>query len=108
MPRDLLARAVTTKAFIFGLEALAQIACLVVASDVLSGDVLCFVDNIASEHALRRGNSKDPAVTNLLGWFWSWIAGKSLNVMFVRVTSQANLSDNVSRGDWGPSDSLGC
>ena len=45
--------------FIFELEAVAKIACLAVASEVLSGDVLCFVDNIASEHALRKGCSKE-------------------------------------------------
>ena len=70
MPNVSSAAAATTRAFIFWLEAMAQIACLMIASQVLSGDVVCFVDNCASEHALRKGYSKDPALTNLLGWFW--------------------------------------
>ena len=52
MPNVLLAAAATTRAFIFWLEAMAQIACLMIASQVLSGDVVCFVDNCASEHAV--------------------------------------------------------
>ncbi|CAE7799181.1 unnamed protein product [Symbiodinium sp. CCMP2592] len=71
-------------------------------------DVVCFVDNSASEHALKKGYSKDAALTNLLGWFWSWVASRGLNLFFVRVSSKANLSDAASRGDWAPSDSLGC
>ena len=59
----------------------------------------------ASEHALRKGYSKD---TNLLGWFWAWVASKELNVVFVRVSSRANLSDAASRGEWEPSDRIGC
>ena len=43
-----------TKAFIFWLEALAQILSLAAVSSFLSGDVVCFVDNSASEHALRK------------------------------------------------------
>ncbi|CAE7939291.1 unnamed protein product, partial [Symbiodinium necroappetens] len=49
VPNVLLAAAATTRAFIFWLEAMAQIACLMIASQVLSG------------------YSKDPALTNLLG-----------------------------------------
>ncbi|CAE7760192.1 unnamed protein product, partial [Symbiodinium necroappetens] len=67
VPRHLLARAATTKAFIFWLEAIGQIVSIAAAARVLSGDVLCFVDNVASEHALKKGYSKDPLLTNLLG-----------------------------------------
>ena len=58
------------------------------------------MDNSASEHALRKGYSKDARLTNLLGWFWAWVASKKLNAFFVRVSSKANLSDAASRGDW--------
>ncbi|CAE7405213.1 unnamed protein product, partial [Symbiodinium necroappetens] len=67
VPRHLLARAASTKAFIFWLEAIGQIVSIAAAARVLSGDVLCFVDNVASEHALKKGYSKDPLLTNLLG-----------------------------------------
>ena len=55
-----------------------------------------------------KGYSKDAKLTNLLGWFWAWVASKELNVFFVRVSSKANLSDAASRGDWEPSDRIGC
>ena len=101
-PRRLLAFSArwTTKASIFWLEALAQILSLAVVSSSLSGD--------AGEQALRKGYSKDARLTNLLGWFWAWVASRKLNVFFVRVSSKANLSDAASRGDWEPSDKIGC
>ena len=107
-PVSFLSKVATTKAFIFWLEALAQILSLAAVAGFLSGDVVCFVDNSASEHALRKGYSKDARLTNLLGWFWAWVASKELNVFFVRVSSKANLSDAASRGDWEPSDRIGC
>ena len=107
-PKHLLARAASSKAFIFWLEAIAQIVSIAAAARILSGDVICFVDNVASEHTLKKGYSKDPQLTNLLGWFWCWAASARLNLAFVRVASKANLSDQVSRGDWEISDSLGC
>ena len=107
-PVSFLSKVATTKAFIFWLEALAQILSLAAVAGFLSGGVVCFVDNSASEHALRKGYSKDARLTNLLGWFWAWGASKELNVFFVRVSSKANLSDAASRGDWEPSDKIGC
>ena len=44
---------------------------------------MCFVHNSANEHALRKGYSKDPALTNLLGWFWAWVASRDLKVVSV-------------------------
>ena len=108
VPSHLLARAASTKAFIFWLEAIGQIVSIAAAAHVLSGDVLCFIDNVASEHALKKGYSKDPLLTNLLGWFWCWAASAKLKLIFVRVASKANLSDQISRGEWETSDSLGC
>ena len=57
---------------------------------------------------VKKGYSKDTRLTNLFGAFWAWVAARSLHVTFVRVSSKSNLSDAVSRGDWSPSDGLGC
>ncbi|CAE7268218.1 unnamed protein product, partial [Symbiodinium necroappetens] len=73
IPKHLLARAASSKAskaFIFWLAAIAQIVSIAAASNVLSG------------------------------WFWCWAASVRLNLVFVGVSSKANLSDQVSRGDW--------
>ena len=82
----LLAQSAPTKAYIFWLEAIAQ---------VLS--VIC-VQPFA-EHALQKGYSKDAKFTKLLGAFWSWVAAESLSLSFHRVASAANSSDGISRGD---------
>ena len=73
MPHNLVARAATTKVFIFCLEAeaVAQIACHAVASDVLSGDVLCLLTAVpvstpSGRATTRKANLSDrPSV--LLG-----------------------------------------
>ena len=54
VPKSFLQIAVTTKAYIYWLEALAQPLSLAVIANVLSDMVVCFVDNVASEHALRK------------------------------------------------------
>ena len=69
--------------------------------------LICFVDNTAAEHALNKGTSKNAALCWLLGSFWLWAAKRGLFVTFQRVTSQANLSDKVSRGDFSEASNSG-
>ena len=70
--------------------------------------LICFVDNTAAEHALNKGTSKNAALCWLLGSFWLWAAKRGPFVTFQRVTSQANLSDKVSRGDFSEAEQLQC
>ena len=70
--------------------------------------IVCFVDNTAAEHALHNLTSKNPSLCWLIGAFWVWVARQGVFVNFQRVTSQANLSDKVSRGDFSEAQQLGC
>ena len=81
-PSSLLTRAAPTKAYIFWLEATAQILAILCICPLVSGHMFCFVDNVAAEHALQKRCSKDPSFTRLLGSFWSCVAPKSHNISF--------------------------
>ena len=69
-----LARSAPTKAYIFWLEAIAQVLTIVCVRQFRKRHVFCSVDNVASEHSLQKGYSKDPYFTRLLGAFWTWVA----------------------------------
>ena len=99
VPRLVLARVASSKAFIFWLEALAQILSIIVVAHMVEADILCFVDNTAAELALRKGSSKDLLLSALIGQFWIWVAERGLCLHFRRVASSENLSDGISRGD---------
>ncbi|CAE7213569.1 unnamed protein product [Symbiodinium natans] len=99
VPTHVLAKAASTKAFIFWLEAVAQLLALAALYEDNPDFVVCFVDNTAAEHALNKGHTKDPAFAWLIGAFWVWAAEAGCLPMFHRVTSAANLADGISRGD---------
>ena len=86
-----------TKAYIFWLEAIAQVLSELYFQPFVQGHLVCVVDNVATEHALQKGYSKDAKFTNLLGAFCGWVASKSPSLSFHRVTSAANVSDGISR-----------
>ena len=90
----------TSRDYIYWLEAVAQLISIAVVARDQFDCLICFVDNTAAEHALNTGTSKNPALCWLLGsFFWLLAAKRGLFVSFQRATSQANLSDKVSRGD---------
>ena len=66
----------------------------------LDGPYLSFVDNEASKFALLKGYGKDAGMNNLIGTFWLDRAEHSSFPWFERVSSKANISDSVSRGDF--------
>ena len=75
------------QAYIYWLAAIAQLLAVVMASDFQFDATVCFVDNLAAEHVLAKGHSKDPGLSWLIGSFWRWVASKGL---FVRcMESQA-------------------
>ena len=108
VPKEVLRRTATSKAFIYWLEMLAQVFAVLTVAENVQGHVLCFVDNSAAEHALQKGFSKDVAFTKVLGCFARVLAKKGLALSFHRVTSAANASHGVSRNDWSTAESLGC
>ena len=108
VPVSLLVQSSPTKAYIFWLEAIAQVLSVICIQPFVKGHLVCFADNVAAEHALQKGYTKDAKFTKLLGAFWGWVASKSLSLSFHRLTSAANVSDGISRGDLAEAQELGC
>ncbi|CAE7700500.1 unnamed protein product [Symbiodinium sp. KB8] len=103
-----LAKVAPSKALFYWLEMMAQILSIAVIAPHVRGHMVCFIDNTAAEHALRKGYAKSEAFTKTLACFWSWVANTGLQLSFHRVTSAANLSDGISRGCWDEAESWGC
>ncbi|OLP99308.1 hypothetical protein AK812_SmicGene18150 [Symbiodinium microadriaticum] len=108
VPESVLRSCCSSRDYIYWLEAVAQLISLAVVAQDQFDCIVCFVDNTAAEHALNKGTSKNPSLCWLIGAFWVWVARQNLFVSFQRVSSQANLSDKVSRGDFSEAQQLGC
>ena len=100
IPGNLLGRFTTRRAFIYALEILAQIVCLVSCMDMMGPLSLCFIDNEPGKFALQKGFGRDVKVNRLLGLIWRFVDGCNHHPQWERVTSEANISDAVSRGDF--------
>ncbi|CAE7040028.1 kanC [Symbiodinium sp. CCMP2592] len=87
------------RAYIYMLEIVAQILPLFAMQRQLDRHVLLFVDNEPARHALTRGFGKDESINCLLQHAWRFLEENSFRPAWQRVTSSANVSDSVSRGD---------
>ena len=100
VPQAVLRRYCSRKAFIYFLEAWAQVVAVALFSPLLGEAHIAFCDNEAAKHTLIKGYGKDAAINNLVGSYWAFVA-KSLHQPWMeRVTSKANWSDEVSRNEW--------
>ena len=81
------------------LEIVAQIIPLLAMRDVIDKFIIMFVDSEPARHALTKGFGKDDSINCLLLHSWRTIEELSLRPAWQRVTSAANVSDAVSRGD---------
>jgi hypothetical protein len=99
IPHDIVRAFSETRAYIYFLEALAQIIPVLVAGEYLNQYYISFVDNEAAKHALVRGYGSVTAVNQLIQTFWSECENRQLHPWFERVSSAANLADAVSRDD---------
>lgn len=97
----------STRAFIYFLEILAQILPILLSPSKVTGDVLCFIDNEASKHALIKGYGNIEAINNLIGMYWTGCTADNINPWFERVSTHANISDAVSRGDFREAEQRG-
>ena len=95
----LLRRFCKRRAFIYFLEAWAQIIAAIAFKNYLRTDYVAFIDNEAAKHALQKGYGKDECINNLLAAFWTYTTKHNIQPHFERVSSQANISDEISRGD---------
>ena len=93
--------------FIFLSEALVQVLAQFASPDQLRSPYLSFTYNAAAQLALSKGFSSDDAVNMLSSIFWASAAEKRSAPWFERVSSKANISDGVSRGDFREAGQLG-
>ena len=92
------------RSFIYMLEILAQILPIVALEPQLHRRCLMFVDNEPAKHALMKGYGKDDGINRLLQAAWVVLEKACIEPEWQRVSSAANVSDGVSRGDlsWRP------
>ena len=97
VPTDTLLASCPNRAYIYFLEAWAQILAVLAAGPHLTDSFTSFVDNKASEYALIKGMGCTPILNHIIGAFWHIMANDGLSPWFERVTSAANIADAVSR-----------
>ena len=97
---DVLQVLATRDAFIYTLEACAQLLPLVACAKWLSGPIFAFCDNPAAQHALLKGYTNHSGVGVVTSCYWAIAAIRKLNPWFERVSSASNISDGVSRHEF--------
>ena len=95
------------QAFIYFLEAWAQVLPSIALAEYLDDAYFAFVDNEAAKHALLRGYGSDERINCLLGMYWAFQATQQKAPWLERVTSSANLSDAISRNDFSANQANG-
>ena len=100
IPEHLLKHFASRKAFIYALEVIAQVVAACTFARRLPVHWVAFVDNEAGRIALLKGFGRDPGVNALIATFWSLAAKQGWFPHFERVSSQANVSDPVSRANF--------
>ena len=98
-PPDILGLFASRGAFIYFLEAWAQIIPALACLHLLGDRYIAFCDNEAAKHALIKGYGNDIPINNLLGTYWAAHAISGTSPWMERVTTHANIADAVSRND---------
>jgi hypothetical protein len=101
-PDSLVRKFCRRKAYIYFLEVLAQLICMLVHKDLLPQFWIACCDNSAGASALTKGYSttgNDGAMNNLLSLIWTMIAKCGWTPHFEWIPSELNVSDPISRGD---------
>ena len=99
VPANVLRLFVSRRSYIYFLEIFSQAICLLTNSAHLPAFWVSFCDNRAGLSALRKGYGRDEAINRPLSWFHALCLRKRWHGHFEWVSSHANLSDKVSRGD---------
>ena len=107
IPAKTLKRFCSRKAFIYFLEVTAQLIAFLAMKQFNNQLVLSFIDNTSGLFALQKGYCRDPAICNIVAVTWRLIAHLQWQLHLEWVSSDNNISDCVSRHDFGPMDRLG-
>ncbi len=100
VPCTVLQKFCQRQAFIYFLEAWAQILPSIALAEWLDGTYMAFVDNEAAKRALIKGYGNDIRINAMLGMYWAFHADHQRSPWLERVSSAANLSDAISRDDF--------
>ena len=84
-------------AFIYVLELMAPIIAIISLHKDISPYILLWIDNKAGLAALAKGYGRDPAVNNMLSFFWCFLAATGIFLHCEWVPSAHNLADGISR-----------
>jgi hypothetical protein len=99
VPKHVVDKFCTRRAYIYMLEALAQCIPLWCFSTWMTHAYLSFCDNDAARHAIVKGYGKDEGVNALISTFWCAACQAQTNPWIERVNSKTNISDGISRRD---------
>ena len=99
VPANILQMFCSRRAYIYFLEIMAQAICLLTNHRHLSKFWVSFCDNRAGLAAISKGYGRDETINNLLSWFHALSTRMRWHGHFEWVSSSANLSDKISRGD---------
>ena len=110
VPPVLLVKLAVEGQYIFMLEALAQCWSLWLFCPLLRvrWPFWSFVGNSAAQWALTKGYSRNKEANVLVSLLTAAVVDKQADAWFERVSSAANLSDDVSRNDFGRAQKEGC
>lgn len=108
VPPQVVAKFCSRKAYIYFLETWAQVVTSLAFGNLLGSQYAAFVDNEASKYALIKGFGRDEAINSLIGMYWCYHADSQKFPWLERVSSKANISDEISRDEFGIVDALGC
>lgn len=99
VPPDVLALFSSRRAYIYFLEIFGQAISLLTNKDRISEFWVSFCDNRSGLSALRKGYGRDESINRFLSWFHALMIRMRWHGHFEWVSSGANLSDEISRGD---------
>eukprot|EP00438_Fugacium_kawagutii_P030630 Skav223900 [mRNA] locus=scaffold2113:67388:67897:+ [translate_table: standard] len=86
---------------------MAQTLAVIAGQEILTESSWFYCDNEASRCALLKGFGKDERLNRLISCTWQLASAINLSPAFDRVTSSANMSDEISRNDLRLAESKG-
>ena len=98
-PGRLLGHFTTRRAYIYALEVLSQALALIAGQHVLTEFTWFYCDNEAGRCALLKGYGKETKLNRLISCCWQLATARNIGPAFDRVSSKANISDEISRND---------
>eukprot|EP00438_Fugacium_kawagutii_P009836 Skav200593 [mRNA] locus=scaffold2706:73723:74817:+ [translate_table: standard] len=97
VPAELMGMVTTRRAYIYSLEILGQMIAVIAGGNLVTKHFWSYCDNEPGRCAMTRGFGRDVRVNRLLSCMWQYMQLRGFSPAFQRVTSGANIADEVSR-----------